>query len=615
MDNGNLEWSLPDRLPSLSPSSSVYSTNSDSHGPVTPAESDVLPGFHFSTTDEHVDAMEFHRVAAKLLGGGNKRRLSISSRGSNNEPREQHCSKGRDIQGRHCCSCGRSYSTAFSLNQHLRQRTGSSVHACPTCDKVFDHREQRDRHVDTRHSKEVCPQCGTLIPAGNLEQHLSDGANCDKALSTDHLSPSHSVSTTDDAYSFAARRYWIQDSQLNIDDRTSHGRQSVNQDASDPMEFVKQLLNPMYLPGSEQVCNLCGEMCSTEPEAWSEHLGNHSVDFCDKSFRCDDCQIIFADARDLDRHWQSATLLQHCGMTFSHSEEPCCGHHPPMPDSISPCNDHELMRSHLSEWEQTRLRSHRANIARLLATQLNKTTVSTKRMSVLDCRKTYSSLLPHMSTIGGDALAPIRESSEEALDPEQDEIEAEFCRIMSDLFPGKDQIPTTTAAAQRAPPPPLPPLLPFPRLRPDSALPRPQDTKQLQTRKSMHDFVFRRGNQDRRDSANTGSGQLPELPGAYRHKKSRTLGTLAPLLASSNAGAGGRTRESGALGFFATLTGRESSVSTSSSLTSSSKARDSQSSTRPSSVGTDILLTVPYDSVESQEAPEVQIVVDEAGRL
>ena len=61
---------------------------------------------------------------------------------------------------------------------------------------------------------------------------------------------------------------------------------------SDTLDFVKQLLNPLALPATQEPCDLCGEVFDVDGIELSQHLGEHSVDFCDKRHWCEDCQIL-----------------------------------------------------------------------------------------------------------------------------------------------------------------------------------------------------------------------------------------------------------------------------------------------------------------------------------
>lgn len=418
----------------------------------TSEEPVLLPGFHFSTTDEDVDPAEFHRVAAQLLSGAPSEGKPKFAQEivQQSQERQLHCDLGKDPSGRYCCSCGKSFSTSFRMREHVQQCAGTGRHPCSTCDKVFDTRDKLNRHVASRHNNnlESCPECGKLFPANMLPKHLASGlGGCDGMVQL-AMGPAPAI---DEAYGGSQSRkstsqhYWIYDGDLSWGKTRISGHDSLLEDAAahdgvvdQTMSYVKDLLTRPASHPHQEACDLCGDVFSTETDELAQHIGTHSLEFTEKRHKCDECRIFFANEKDLERHLQSANLNQHCGFTFRHESGSCDGHHPPTYFKSSLESNHNLMQKHLWAWELAQLRTHRLIVARLLAERLNKTS-SSKHMSLQNCRRTYVSLLPHVSIASSDSLRPESGWMTDRCESETASLDAYFGRMISEAFPQRDE--------------------------------------------------------------------------------------------------------------------------------------------------------------------------------
>ncbi|CAK1368261.1 Zinc finger protein with KRAB and SCAN domains 5 [Cercospora beticola] len=396
-----------------------------------------LSGFHFSTGDAQVSAAEFHRIAARLLAGEEQ---NIDENDEEETPRvpsiprHLHCDLGKDLSGRHCCSCGKSYSTAFRLTEHIRRCAGINNYPCHICDKIFSTQEALSRHITIKHhdDKEPCPECGIRFPSNYLPKHLATGlGGCDSTVQAT-FTPQLEEQTCHRQPT--SQRYWVIDGDHSWTTHSAHDSGYVAADADDAtgqtMSFVTRLLQrPMASPNTVH-CDLCGDEFPSDGDALVEHLGQHSVDFSEKRHKCDDCRIYFANERDLNRHLQSANLTKHCGFTFRHNG-PCNGHHPPTYSKLSITNDHALMQRHLWAWELSQFRTHRVAVATILAETLNGS--ADPHMSLADCKRTYESMLPHFAAANSDGTQSRWSSSQRDSAIDMDSLDAHFSRVIDDI--------------------------------------------------------------------------------------------------------------------------------------------------------------------------------------
>ncbi|SMR55256.1 unnamed protein product [Zymoseptoria tritici ST99CH_3D1] len=389
------ESPILDRSPpglSYSPRSSEESIDR----PMTPQSYDMpelLPGFHFSTTDQDVDVLKFHNLAAQMLSG--------------------ESSKERFVKSIEDDSSIRQRSLQYDLGLDYPQR----------------------EHVGTRHSNhmEACPECGDMFLADYLPTHLASGlGGCDGMLQSSFAPEIDEAYVDESVGPSKSQYYWIYqgDYTWNKDDqpRCDSGCEFDGFDfgfndvihVDQTMAYVKTLLQRPVSELPQESCDLCGDVFRSGSGELAQHIGQHSMDFTQKRHKCEECQIFFANEKDLDRHLQSADLNQHCGFTFRHDISFCTGHHPPTHHS----NDHSLMQKHLWAWERCQFRTHRVTVARALADQVNQT--AWPHMSVQDCRQTYTSLLPHYNLAGKD--------SPHLDDADFPAVDAHFSRLINDIF-------------------------------------------------------------------------------------------------------------------------------------------------------------------------------------
>jgi hypothetical protein len=177
-----------------------------------------------------------------------------------------------------------------------------------------------------------------------------------------------------------SQQFWIYDGDHTWHKTPSATITAISATNNGLLERVEDVLSYVTHPGvqlSSVQCELCGDHFDDyASEDFANHIGQHSLDFAEKRHECDDCQISFASARDLQRHLQSVDLTQHCGFDFVHAEtdengESCCnGHHPPTYFKSCLPSDHDLMENHLWAWESSQLQAHRRIVADVLAAKL-----------------------------------------------------------------------------------------------------------------------------------------------------------------------------------------------------------------------------------------------------
>ncbi|KAI5358796.1 putative Zinc finger C2H2-type [Septoria linicola] len=445
MDEHN--WPLEDiPTPRLSLSTSSSGESVDKLMPTTPKmdsisrDSYLLPGFHFSTENDAVDAAEFHRIAAQLLSGEEKVDFEGEEEEEDSQPlpapqaRDHlHCDLGKDLSGRYRCSCGKSYSEALRLSEHIQRCAGVKNFPCHTCDKIFVTSEALRRHIALKHNgdREPCPECGVKFPSTYLPKHLASGlGGCDgtvQAASVPHL---HKQSPAEQSPS---QTFWTIEGDHSWRKQRAHDSGYVPDEneevASQTMSFVTRLLQRPVSSTDKVFCDLCGDEFPAQGDALTAHMGQHSIDFSEKRHRCDDCRIFFANEKDLNRHLQAANLTQHCGFTFRHNTN-CTGHHPPTYSKSSVANDHSHMQKHLWSWELNQFRSHRVAVATVLAKTLN--VAAKPHMSLGDCQRTYTSMLPHFAAANGDSSgADLLADQHESIDVAS--LNAHFSRIIDDI--------------------------------------------------------------------------------------------------------------------------------------------------------------------------------------
>lgn len=433
IDDGN--WPLRDSLrdsnpPELShsPCSSAASVHSFRPAtPVTPgtqapsksdAKRSQVSSLHFSTTDEKVDAAEFHRIAAQMLSGEIPQNNFVDTIIEDNSKQIRQREFGFPI---------------------------TNSHPCLICDLVCSSDDQLRRHITSRHDNhmEICPECGDLFTADFLPTHLASGlGGCAGMMQASYMSQIPQVDDaymTDSYFTSASQRYWIYDGDHSWD-RGSHLGSCFEDDDDEEAEHagpVEQtfahMKNVLRRPVSQtctEACNLCGDRFSTGSSEFAQHMERHSQDFAQKQHKCDECHIFFANEADLERHLQSADLNQHCGFTFRHNEENCTGHHQPTSFMASTADDHFLMQKHLWAWERCQLQTNRLSLSRVLKAQKEVAVVVAPPSPKVEEAEVYGPFVPHFTVPGReDSFHWSRDDEAEV-----SEIDAHFSRIISQVF-------------------------------------------------------------------------------------------------------------------------------------------------------------------------------------
>lgn len=391
--------------------------------PVTPSRSrhgakrSDASSLHFSTSDENVDAAEFHRIAAQMLCGEIPQADFLESVVDD----DSKAIRQRDM--------------GFSI---------ATSHPCLICDFVCTSEDQLHRHITSRHDNhmEICPECGDLFTAEFLPTHLARGfGGCEGMMQASYASSIPQVDDaymTDDYFTSASQRYWIYDGDHSwsrgsylgscFEDDDDEEEQEQVSPVEQTVAHVKSVLRRPISEVSTESCNICGDSFSTGSREFAQHMGHHTQDFAQKQHRCDECQIFFANEADLERHLQSAELNQHCGFTFRHNEESCTGHHRPTHFMASTADDHSLMQKHLWAWERCQFQTNRLSLARVLKQRGEKVAVSAPASPQV-CEEVFGPFVPHFTAAGREDS--FHWSQDE--DVEVSEIDAHFSRIISQV--------------------------------------------------------------------------------------------------------------------------------------------------------------------------------------
>jgi hypothetical protein len=294
------------------------------------------------------------------------------------------------IVGRHGCSCGKSYTRPFRLRQHIEVQSGKAKHPCFVCGFVFGRLDSLRRHEETEHEgkKIVCPGCKKDFRRDYWANHLSGSQNA-KCRVIAHAIYLQLTGDMDIDTQPPADNFWIPKIAKTLKRRTlpcsaENGGSPAEKELLPPETLAKTLLDgtssstrPIQRR-TRKPCDLCGLPLGPGEQELIDHIGKHSLDFKNKPYRCDKCDINFAYYSDLQMHLEAASK-GHCGFAFCHGRETskiesslCTGHHP-QPVYAMFYDDHKRMEETLWAWENCQLRAHRATIARLLAERIEYT--------------------------------------------------------------------------------------------------------------------------------------------------------------------------------------------------------------------------------------------------
>ncbi|KAK4502303.1 hypothetical protein PRZ48_005728 [Zasmidium cellare] len=312
------------------------------------------------------------------------------------------------IDGRYHCSCGKSYTRRFRLNDHLDLSNGAAKIVCSLCPATFKRDDTRLRHERTAHlgEKWPCPICFRTFRADYIHQHLrSKGNGCREALSA-----ALRVQGTQESKPLSGPvyfQYWAArpSEDLPVAETQPHVQSSEHVVHSIDLDTLAEKFlrdHPPKVPPasvyrrSREPCNICGEEFGPDEDDLIKHIERHSTELATRPFRCEDCHIDFAFARDLERH-RNLAELGHCGFNFCHDKK-CWGHHP---------GDIWDMPRRLEAWETCQIRAHRLAILQLLLERLEYRRAA--RFSLNDCFSELSCLktMDRFSKISVDSFSSV----------------------------------------------------------------------------------------------------------------------------------------------------------------------------------------------------------------
>ena len=300
----------------------------------------------------------------------------------------------------HHCSCGKRYTRAFRLREHIEAAVTGARHPCLLCQRSFKRIDSLHRHEDNIHrdKKISCPGCRAPFRPDYLRSHLQSrrGASCrqrTKALYRKAEYPLH----TSTRLLRSSIAYLAPDS---VSSWTTPSESATTIASADPgsetIELIASILGietqleetvahdastQLELPQSaKEPCSLCGMPLGFSEQYLIDHITKHSNDFITRSNRCNICEIDFAFEQDLEMHIKAAQLGTSCGFfhrrrsdsyndsgTRSCDHGPHPGHHPP---SDTDYVDHKDMQAVLRAWELCQLHIHRIHISRILNSRL-----------------------------------------------------------------------------------------------------------------------------------------------------------------------------------------------------------------------------------------------------
>ena len=324
---------------------------------------------------------------------------------------EPHFNTGL-VGNRFFCSCGKSHTSAFRMREHIKFQSENAKHPCLVCGKIFRRTDTLRRHEDTKHKgrKIACPGCNKHFRPDYLPTHLKGArhAKCKVVAHAIYLQANQNLEIDSRP---PAENYWIPKVIDGLKQSLSAGNNTQllsrkQNDAPTAEDLAKILLHeqpsqtrPMQRITREP-CDLCGLPLGPGEKELIDHIDKHSLDFLNKDFRCDECDIGFAYRRDLEMHLESAKS-GHCGFIFRDGSERlkndthiCTGHHSPLLSGFEYSN-HIHLQEVLWTWENCQLRAHRNTIARLLAERLQYTQAA--RHSIANDEVSYLAILTRLS--------------------------------------------------------------------------------------------------------------------------------------------------------------------------------------------------------------------------
>ncbi|KAM4652824.1 uncharacterized protein O3C94_015033 isoform 2-T2 [Discoglossus pictus] len=179
-----------------------------------------------------------------------------------------------------CSECGKCFSRASYLEEHMKTHTGEKTFACSECGKCFSPTTCLSRHmrIHTGEKPYVCSECGKCFSrATNLSQHM-----------TIHTGKKPYVCSE-------CGKCFTRASSLNHHMTTHTGEKP-------------------------HVCSECGK-CFSRLTSLNQHMRTHTGE---KPFECSECAKCFSYATCLNRHMRTHTqekpfVCSECGKYFSQS--------------------------------------------------------------------------------------------------------------------------------------------------------------------------------------------------------------------------------------------------------------------------------------------------------
>lgn len=279
-----------------------------------------------------------------------------------------------------CEPCNKYFKEHKSLLRHERENSKhrwqptnmTSTFTCQLCPKTFARAHDRERHFKEQHhdGKVPCADCGKSMRP-KVPHKCSAGTN----LHTRHdsvVSESSSATTNTDLSTCQglpeANHTAIMDK---LSDQLNHT--SLSSSVVCPSLYKKQVRAAK--PNRLLPCGLCRiEFEIHDPTALFQHLKDHMNGF-NGAYRCEECEIEFVSASDLEKHLASAEKND-CGFLFHH-RSPCTGHHPPPRPKNGPRllldsdNDRFSFCYRLRAWEHSQLAAYVYSIKELNRSKIN----------------------------------------------------------------------------------------------------------------------------------------------------------------------------------------------------------------------------------------------------
>ncbi|KAK5714479.1 hypothetical protein LTR15_010661 [Elasticomyces elasticus] len=291
-----------------------------------------------------------------------------------------HLEVGRDINGKHWCSCRRGYTTAYRLRQHLEPDIRKRKFHCSVCSKAFTRNDACRRHenVVCKKQKLPCPGCRRPFRKDYLHVHLASKAAHSCRLFVDMLKSQAAGELV--AGFEASDAAPGQNLQISEERHPPQTLVIIQAETHMHSKFLASMVTRLTTSGaksSAQPYEICGKAFGDTEDALIDHIKRHAREISERPARCHACEMTFAFQKDLDRHLQAAAKGT-CGLNFDRHDCVSCGlypnypgHHPPPVQNTPTASMHHAMQAHLWSWEIWQIKAHRHSILRLWETRLS----------------------------------------------------------------------------------------------------------------------------------------------------------------------------------------------------------------------------------------------------